>query len=194
MPIGRPGIVDPSGPSSSVSARLEAPRQAEVEHLHLACVAHDDVAGLDVAVDDALGVGRAERRRDLQRDVHDGRRRQLVARHVGLEVEPVHALHGDERPTLEAVDLVDRADVRVIQLRDGVGFALEAPLGVRVVGGFLGQELQGDFPGQTDVFGLVDDAHAASAELAGDAVVTDCVPEHRGSRGYTYVRSSVQTR
>jgi hypothetical protein len=49
----------------------EAPRQAEVEDLHLPGVAHHDVAGLDVAVDDALGVRRLERLGDLLRDADD---------------------------------------------------------------------------------------------------------------------------
>ena len=80
----------------------------------------------------------------------------------------------------------------MIQLRDRVGFALEAAFGIRVVGEFLGQKLEGDFPRQTDIFGFVHDAHSATAELAGDAVVTDRVPEHRCREGYGHVRSLVR--
>ena len=34
-----------------------------------------------------------------------------------------------------------------------------------------GQELEGDLPFEAEVFGLVDDAHAAAPELADDAVL-----------------------
>ncbi len=63
---------------------------------------------------------------------------------------------------------------------DGFGFAAEAPDRVRVVGELVGQELQRDFPGQPHVFGLVDDAHAAGAELAGDPIMADGAAKHAG--------------
>ena len=103
-------------------------------------------------MDDARGMGRTEGRGDLQRNLHDRPRGELIARHVGLEVDSLDALHRDEGAPVGAVDLVNRADIRVIQLRDRVGFALEATFGIRVVGGFLGQKLEGDFPRQTDIF------------------------------------------
>jgi hypothetical protein len=67
----------------------------------------------------------------------------------------------------------------VVQLRDGVGLALKSPLRVRVVSRFVGEKLQGDFTPQAHIFGFIHDPHAATAELPGNAVVTDCLSEHR---------------
>ena len=83
------------------------------------------------------------------------------------------------------VDVVDGADVAVAEGGDGFGFAPEAPHRVRVVGELVGQELQRHFPGQPRVFGLVDDAHAAGAELAGDPIMADGAAEHLGCRQNT---------
>ena len=40
------------------------------------------------------------------------------------------------------------------------------------------QELQRDVPPEPRVLGLIDDAHAAGAELADDAVVLDLLADH----------------
>jgi hypothetical protein len=53
------------------------------------------------------------------------------------------------------------------------GLAAKTLEGLRVAGHLLGQELQGDKTAQVGVFGLVNDAHAAAAELFDDAVVRD---------------------
>ena len=56
-------------------------------------------------------------------------------------------------------DVVDRADVGVVEGRGGAGFALEPFDRVRVAGRLRGQELERDAAAQAPVFGLVDDTH-----------------------------------
>ena len=48
---------------------VDDPREAEVEHLHVAVAAHHDVLGLDVAMDDAGGVRGGQRARHLPPDL-----------------------------------------------------------------------------------------------------------------------------
>ena len=64
---------------------------------------------------------------------------------------------------------MDIADVGVIQGGGGLGF-LEEPLRGVVFGQVRGQELDGDGALEAWVSGLIDDAHAAAAELGDDLV------------------------
>ena len=67
-------------------------------------------------------------------------------------------------------DVVERADVRVVQRGDGAGLALEPLLQVRIGRDMLGQHLDGDGAVQAGVGGLVDLTHAAGAEGGVDLV------------------------
>jgi hypothetical protein len=57
---------------------------------------------------------------------------------------PLQQFHCDEGSPIGVVNLVDRADVRVIQGGRSLGLPLEAAEGLCVVGEFVGKELQGD--------------------------------------------------
>ena len=61
-------------------------------------------------------------------------------------------------------NLMDSADIGMIQCRCGAGFAQKALTGLPVVGDVIGQELEGDEAVQLGVLGLVDNTHAASAQ------------------------------
>ena len=61
--------------------------------------------------------------------------------------------------------VVDRADVGVVQRGGRARLALEALERLRVAAELLGQELQRDAAAELRVLRLVDDAHAAAAEL-----------------------------
>ncbi len=60
----------------------------------------------------------------------------------------------------------------------------------------LGQELQRDAAAELQILGLVDDAHAAAAELREDAVVRDRLADHGGPRFATnsFCRRSASSR
>ena len=109
---------------------------------------------------------------------------RMISISSGLPADAVlqgHAfqkLHGDEGWPSCFADLVDRADVGMVQSGSGLRFALKALEGLRVVGYIVGQELQGDEAAELGVLGLVDDAHAAAAELFDDAVVRDGLADH----------------
>jgi len=90
-----------------------------------------------------------------------------------LEGLAVKELHGDEGAAVLFADVIDGADVGVIEGGGGFGFAAETFEGLAVAGGFFGEEFEGDEAVQASVFGLEDDAHAAATELFEDTVVGD---------------------
>ena len=100
-----------------------------------------------------------------------------------LRLSPSHALHRDESRPLVFVDLVDRADVGVIETGQRLGFALQAPGGVGVTGQLLGQELQGHRPREPQVLAVVDHSHPPDSELARNPVVRNGGADHDGG-GY----------
>jgi len=72
-------------------------------------------------------------------------------------------LHGDESAAFVFTDVVDGADVGMVERGCGAGFALEALEGLAVVGERLGKKFQSDMAAETKVFGFVDLAHTPSA-------------------------------
>jgi hypothetical protein len=75
-------------------------------------------------------------------------------------------------------DLVDGADVGMIQRGGGSRLAAKTLEGVRIGGDFRGQELQRDEAAEFGVFGLIHNAHPATAELLDDAIVRNDAANH----------------
>src|SRR5581483_449374 len=145
--------------------------QAEVEQLYLATTADEHVPRLDVAMDDAAGVGGIERVGNL-----DGDAQQLIQLHGAagdsvVERVPFQQLHGDEMPAVSMPDLKDGADVLVIERGRRAGLHLEAFQGLGSTGKIFGKELQGHAAPQVEVFSLIHHAHPAGAQLSKNAIV-----------------------
>jgi hypothetical protein len=79
-------------------------------------------------------------------------------------------LHDDEGSLLVNPLVVDRADVRVIELRGGAGFPLKSLQRLGARGKLAGQELQGHRSSQAQLAGLEDMAHAAAPQEPRDLV------------------------
>ena len=117
------------------------------------------------AVHRAADAGRALRRRDAAHGP------QLVD--GGLHRLAVDVLH---RVVVDAVLLADGEhgdDVRMVELGGGLRFVAEAGDLPLIEHGGEGQDLQRDAAIERHLVGLVDDAHAAAADLADDLVVAD---------------------
>ncbi len=157
----------------SRSARLTGERrQAEVEDLGPAVLCDEDVGGLDVAVDDAPAVRLGEAPCDPEPELRDVGELERTPLHPFLECLALVAGHGDEEPAVvRLVDVVDGADVRVIERRRGARLLDEALLGVLVPRQLGGEELEGDGPLEAGVLGAVHDTHAALTELLANHVV-----------------------
>ena len=96
-----------------------------------------------------------------------------------LERHAIEKFHGDEAQAAFAfADFVDRADVVVIQRGGGAGFAAKAFECTGIGGDVVGQKFERDESAERQVFGFVDDSHAAATEFFDDAVVRDSLAEH----------------
>ena len=102
------------------------PREAEVEQLH-AVRGQEDVRRLEVAMDDAARVQRGEARRGCRgRSATASERAQRAASQPLGERFALEQLHRDEQPAVVLADLVDLADVRMVDARRGPGLPPEA--------------------------------------------------------------------
>jgi hypothetical protein len=101
------------------------PGEAEVGDLHRPVRRQKDVAGLEVAVDDAGAVRRVHGVRERGRDGRGVSRGLGHAREFLRQRPAVDELHREVRPPVELADVVHLDDVRVSQRRDCFGFPRE---------------------------------------------------------------------
>ncbi len=87
-----------------------------------------------------------------------------------LEGLAVEQLHHDVRTAVFFADVVDRADVGMIQRGRGLRLAPEAFERLRVAGQIFRKEFQGDEAAEIGVFRFVNHAHAAATEFFDHAV------------------------
>src|ERR1700744_5033989 len=99
-----------------------------------------------------------------------------------LERYAIEKLHGDEGLAVLFADVVDRANVWVIEGGSSLGFAAETLDCDGVVRGTGREKFKSDGGLEGGVFGFVDDTHAAAPELLEDAIVRNCLAEHWPSR------------
>ena len=156
--------------------------QAEIEKLGVAVEFDEDVGRLDVAMNHAFGVRGGKGVGDLDGKGEQDFDLQGLSGDAVLEGHAFEKFHGDEGLIIVLADLVDRADVGVVQRRSGTGLAAETFERVRIAGNVSRKEFQGDKSAQADVFGLVDYAHASAAEFLDDAVVRDGLAYHGPGR------------
>ena len=147
--------------------------QPEIENLRVAAAGDEHIRRLDVAVDDPGGVRRLQRVGDLDRERQQQIDLERAPGDAMLQRRPVEELHDEERAAVVLADIVDGADVGVVQRRCGARLAAESLQGLGIVGEVGRQELQRDEALQPRILGFVDDAHAAAAQLLDDAVVRE---------------------
>ena len=147
--------------------------QAEVGDVGVAFGVDQDVRRLQIAVENAAHVGVVDRLGRLGQERRRGPGIGLERGELLGEVAPLDQLHAEIALAVVLADLVDRDDPRVIEQGDGLGLVLEASQ-LGVVGQNSGLDhLERDGPVEADLPGLVDDAHAAAAQLFLNLVVAE---------------------
>ncbi|OFW47357.1 MAG: hypothetical protein A3J29_23325 [Acidobacteria bacterium RIFCSPLOWO2_12_FULL_67_14b] len=126
----------------------------EIQQLRRAAV-DEHIRGLQVTVQDALVVRGLEGAGDL-----DGQRRRPIRCDRSMQRKALDVLHHE----IVGADVVQRADMGMVQRGDGAGLALEAGDVARL------RALDGDRPVQAGVAGGPDFAHPALADERDDLV------------------------
>src|SRR5262249_51261005 len=155
-----------AGRRAREGGRDTGPRQAEVEQLRVQSAAaasarQKDVARLEIAMDDAGAMGAVERGGHLRRDGERVGEWQRPAREARRERLAFEALHDDERGAAIVADVMQRADVRMGELRYRARFAFEPLAELRVGSEARRQNLDGDRALEACVAGAIDLAHPA---------------------------------
>jgi hypothetical protein len=110
----------------------------------VATVGDEQIRRLDVAVDDPGTVCGLERVGNLDRERQQHVDLERAPGDAMLQRHPVEKLHHEERAAVLLADIVDGADVGVIQRRCGLRLAAESDQGLGIVGEVRRQELQRD--------------------------------------------------
>src|ERR1700680_1469966 len=97
-----------------------------------------------------------------------------------LQREPFQKVQGNEGLAILLANVVNGADVGVVQCGSSLGFASKASQSLGITGNLLGKKLKGDEAMQPGIFRLKDNAHATTAKFLDDAVVRDSLPDHYG--------------
>ncbi len=151
---------------ASCTARADYLGDTEVHDFHDALAIEHQVGGLNVAMHDSHAVGGPDSQQRLF-EPGDGilsRQRAAPANEL-LEVLSFYKLHGDECISLMHQERIQGGEVDVVQVGLGAGLGAEALHDFRVARQIRSQHFDSDGAVQFHVHGLVDDAHAAFAEL-----------------------------
>jgi hypothetical protein len=149
-------------------------REPEVEDLHNAIVAAEDVLWLQVPMDDAASVRRGQPIRNLGGNIENGSYRPGTVWDEGLtECFPLQKLGDDVRAFGGHAGIVHSQDIGVVQRRCRASFTSESFNAIRE-GRVKGrQNLHGDCPAEPRIACAVDLPHPARRQQAEDFVGTD---------------------
>ena len=137
-----------------------------------------DIRRLDVAMDNSAGVGSIECVRDLNTHLQQLLNLERPALDLVLEGGAIQILHGDEGLPLLLADVINGADVGMVQSRGRLGLPLKAGQSLGVAGDVIGQELECHKTMKASVFSFVYHSHPPATDLLDNAVVGDGLADH----------------
>lgn len=123
--------------------RVELLGQSEIGYQHSAVVLDEDVLRLDVAVYDARLIGGVTSLGGIGNDACGDLGFNGLGPREPVQVNALHALHGDERPSVCFADFMYRHDARMPQPRDDLRFLAESAQHFRLIGVFVAENLDG---------------------------------------------------
>src|ERR1700756_3881850 len=140
---------------------------------------------------------RIQRVRDLNSQIQHALHRQRSSADQVLQRLPVQKLHGDERLPLVFANLVDRADVGMVERRGGLRLALEPFECLAIARHAVGKKFQGHRTTQARILSFVHNAHTATTQLRDDAVMRNylakCWFPFAHKRACYYLRVKLQS-
>ncbi len=136
--VGGGGLGVDGGPGGPFGSE---PGQAEVENLHPSVPRDEQVVRLEIAVDDALLVGRGQAEGDLDAQLRGPRGRHGSPFQALAEALPLEELGDHVGRTFVGTEIVEYEDVGVIESCYRTSLLLESPKPVRVRGELRGQDL-----------------------------------------------------
>src|SRR5215831_9035682 len=90
----------------------------------------------------------------------------------------IEKFHDDEGLPMLVIDLVNGANVGMIERGGGFGLSLKTAENLRVLGYLVRQELEGHETAELHVLSFVDHPHTTAAELFDNAVMRDSLVDH----------------
>src|SRR5664279_4096144 len=153
--------------------------KAEVEDLCGAAIHKENIGRFDVSMNDAFVVGCFQSIGNLDSEIEKLRNRDRLSRNTALQSLAFEKFHSDKGAAFEFADVIDGADIGVIQSGCRTSFAAKALDCLRVLRNIVGQKFQGNVAAEASVFGFVDDTHAAAAEFFHHEVVGDSTTSNR---------------
>jgi hypothetical protein len=154
-------------------------RDPEVDDARATISTDDDVARLEVAMDDPLAMRSREAAPRLHEHPHDLRPGPRPRAKPAIERAPIDELHRHERVTVVRVDVVDRDHVRMVQPRERLRLAKQ-PRTCSTARPRT-QELESDRAAELRIVGLHHNPHSALPSRSEHHVP----PDPGGGRGAT---------
>ena len=148
--------------------------QAEVEQLDVAVAGDHHVLRLQIAMDHAALVRAGQHVGHLRRDAQSFLQRNRALQDRRSKRLTLDHLHGDVCDVVDAADVVDGHDVRMIERRGRARFLLEAAEQLRA-GHIRRKNLDGHVAIELRIAGLIDLAHTTGADRRHDAVRPESV-------------------
>ena len=121
---------------------------------------------------------RRQRVRHLHRDVQQVVKIQSLAMDSLLQALAFELFHDDEGVPVVVLDVVDGADVGMVELRCGARLPHKPLQRALILGQMFGDEFQRDMAAQADVLRLVNNSHSAAAQLRQHAVMGHRLPDN----------------
>jgi len=144
-------------------------RQTKVQELRTRLGQHD-VAGLQITVRDSLAVRLVERVGDLDGVLQNLFERKRTFLEAFRQRLPFEMLHHQEISAVLVPDVVEGADVRMVQAGDGASFALEALAQFGSIGKVIRKDFDGNGALQTRIAGAVHLTHPTRTNRGEDFI------------------------
>ena len=163
--------------------------EAEVEQVRFTLDADEDVGRLEIAVDHTTPMGGADGITDLAEDLQGLNHGQFAAFDVFVQGPAVDAIHDEIVVSARAACVVNRHDVRMLEVLENLDLALEPSPFFRRGEHTLAKHFNGDNTTSACLHGSVHDSLTTAPDLGEEFVMTERV-DKLGWQHDTPARSS----